>query len=244
MKKEVLYDLFIGTLAFIIVLLLIIEMTMTLTPREEVLIMRIDFIIWIIFSGDYVFRFIRSQSKKQFITENKLALISIIPFKVTKLARLSNVFRVVVFFKQFKRKLNSFINTNSLNYAIYLTLITVIVGAISVSLAEKIPLGDSLWWSIVTVTTVGYGDIVPKTIIGRITASILMVIGIGFLSMLTGTIATFFLNKDSATKTYKEMTLSDIKTKLDRFDDLSEEDIKDMYKVLHALKSEELCKEN
>lgn len=239
MKKEVIYDLFIGILAFIIVLLLIIEMTMTLTPREEVLIIRIDFIIWIVFSVDYVFRFVKSQNKKKFVKENKLALISIIPFKIAKLARLSNVFRVIIFFKQFKKKIKSFINTNSLNYAIYLAIITVFIGAISVSLAEKIPLIDALWWAIVTVTTVGYGDIVPKTIIGRITAFIVMIIGIGFLSMLTGTIATFFLNKQSGAKTYKELTLSDIKAKLDCFDDLSKEDIKDIYKVLHALKSED-----
>ena len=50
---------------------------------------------------------------------------------------------------------------------------------------------DALWWAIVTVTTVGYGDISPATGIGRVMAIVRMIFGIGFISMLTGTI-TFF----------------------------------------------------
>lgn len=51
---------------------------------------------------------------------------------------------------------------------------------------------DALWWSIVTCTTVGYGDISPSTLPGRIIAVFLMIVGIGLISMLTGTITTYF----------------------------------------------------
>ena len=55
--------------------------------------------------------------------------------------------------------------------------------------------GDALWWSIVTVSTVGYGDISVVTRGGRIVACILMITGVGFLSMLTSTMSTFFFNR-------------------------------------------------
>ena len=53
-------------------------------------------------------------------------------------------------------------------------------------------LGDSLWWSIVTLTTVGYGDIVPITAEGRLVGVMIMVAGVGVLGVLAGSLASFF----------------------------------------------------
>ena len=52
--------------------------------------------------------------------------------------------------------------------------------------------GDALWWAVVTLTTVGYGDIVPKTEGGRITGVMIMVTGIAVLGVLAGSLASFF----------------------------------------------------
>ena len=52
--------------------------------------------------------------------------------------------------------------------------------------------GDSLWWAIVTLTTVGYGDIVPETAAGRWAAVFIMVTGVAVLGLLAGTLASFF----------------------------------------------------
>jgi voltage-gated potassium channel len=52
--------------------------------------------------------------------------------------------------------------------------------------------GDALWWAIVTLTTVGYGDIVPKTEAGRVTGVIIMVTGVAILGVLAGSLASFF----------------------------------------------------
>jgi voltage-gated potassium channel len=52
--------------------------------------------------------------------------------------------------------------------------------------------GDALWWAIVTLTTVGYGDIVPKTTAGRVDGVMIMLTGVAVLGLLAGSLASFF----------------------------------------------------
>jgi voltage-gated potassium channel len=53
--------------------------------------------------------------------------------------------------------------------------------------------GEGLWWAVQTVTTVGYGDVVPEQVGGRIVAAILMLVGIGIISVVTAVITAAFL---------------------------------------------------
>ena len=59
-------------------------------------------------------------------------------------------------------------------------------------------LGESVWWSIVTVTTVGYGDYVPVTMPGRVTASFLMAIGVLTLAVITAQVASSFVTQGAS----------------------------------------------
>jgi len=64
---------------------------------------------------------------------------------------------------------------------------------------EFATVGDALWWGIVTLTTVGYGDIVPKTPTGRWAAVVIMLTGVAVLGLLAGSLASFFrLDKGDA----------------------------------------------
>lgn len=56
--------------------------------------------------------------------------------------------------------------------------------------------GDGMWWGIVTLTTVGYGDLVPETTVGRVTASVLMISGIALLGTVAASLASLFRMED------------------------------------------------
>ena len=58
---------------------------------------------------------------------------------------------------------------------------------------ENLGFLDAIWWSVVTATTVGYGDITPVTLGGRIVGVLLMLLGIGFIGILTATLAGLFV---------------------------------------------------
>ena len=79
--------------------------------------------------------------------------------------------------------------------------------------------------------------IYPTTSLGRIIAVLLMIIGLGLVGMLSGTIATYFLSQKKIKNCYRSSVLEDIKDKLDNFDDLSSDELDDICLVLKSLKS-------
>ena len=56
-------------------------------------------------------------------------------------------------------------------------------------------LGSGLWWAVQTVTTVGYGDDVPTTVAGQLLAALVMLLGIGFLTVITAAITSTFVGR-------------------------------------------------
>jgi voltage-gated potassium channel len=63
---------------------------------------------------------------------------------------------------------------------------------------EFATLGDSLWWGIVTLTTVGYGDIVPQGTAGRLAGVVIMITGIAVLGVLAGSLSALFHVEESS----------------------------------------------
>jgi voltage-gated potassium channel len=64
--------------------------------------------------------------------------------------------------------------------------------------------GAGLWWAIVTLGTVGYGDIVPTTLWGRILGGFVIVVGITFISFLTATVTSYFVSVDQEAEQARE----------------------------------------
>ena len=170
----------------------------------------IDFSIYLIFAIDYIIRFIFAKHKANFIENNIPDLISIIPyysifrlFRIFKIRKFAKVFKHLklskfyLFVKKTYKKIKKFLKLNGLIYLLIMAGLGIIISALVISYVEKMNYSDSLWWAFVTATTVGYGDISPKTHIGRFVAIFLMLIGIGTFGMITGTIATYFLNKQN-----------------------------------------------
>ena len=55
--------------------------------------------------------------------------------------------------------------------------------------------GNAIWWAIVTVTTVGYGDVVPSTTIGRVIAGLLMLVGVSAIPITTSLVVSVFITR-------------------------------------------------
>jgi len=94
--------------------------------------------------------------------------------------------------------------------------ITIISGVLMHFTDEKTypNIGDGLWWAIQTVTTVGYGDLVPASTTGRLVAALVMVVGIGFLTVITAAITSAFV--ESARRRLQGSETDTLSAKLDQ----------------------------
>lgn len=205
--KEKIYNTLICVLSIASVSFAIIDFLNCLTPMQILA----DRIIYIIFALDYIIRFIFAEKKKEFVKKNIFDLIAIVPlnsaFRIFRLLKFSKVLRFTKLFKigsfsaRVLTKARRFLNTNGFKYVLCLTFFSILISSFAMMYFENMNFQDSLWWSFVTATTVGYGDLSPTTSGGRIIASLLMLIGIGLIGALTSSITSFFLYDDTK-KTY------------------------------------------
>ena len=138
---------------------------------------------------------------------------------------------------KFKIRVKDEIRKSRLNFLLVISTIFIVIGAVLISLVEGMPLGDALWWSFVTFTTVGYGDVLLKTQLGRTIAVLLMIIGIGIIGVITTSLTLSLIGgRKGFKKTYKDKIIEDVKSMLDNYDELTIEDIDNIAKILKSLK--------
>jgi len=93
----------------------------------------------------------------------------------------------------------------------YLAAVTALLGLVAgfvVTLIDRkdFPtLGDGVWWAIVTLGTVGYGDIVPHTAWGRFVGSLVIVVGVTFIAFLTATVTSAFVSTEEQGARQREL---------------------------------------
>ncbi len=159
------------------------------------------------------------QDKKNYIKQNWMNLLIIVlglPLLFSHQTSISPLLRIVRYFfivgliipwltTSIKFLTDNRLDTTVFAAAIFLVLSGLIIDALEPGVNS---LQDGIWWAWVTISTVGYGDITPKTPAGRLFAGVLILIGMGIFSIITANFAALFVQRDrkaSVKKTLEKM---------------------------------------
>jgi len=187
---------------------LLIDAFFQLPPEIQSLLQIFDFLICGVFFLDFCIRFYQAEHKLKFMKWGWIDLVASIPMvdflRMGRLIRVIRILRIVKAFKSLKVFMDSyFLNKakGTLNSAFIIAFMMIIFSSIIILLVEKDPesnittAGDALWWAFVTITTVGYGDLYPVTLEGRLVAVILMTTGVGLFGTFTAFVASWFVKE-------------------------------------------------
>jgi voltage-gated potassium channel len=187
--------------ALLVIPIIFLEQTDAGEPWETIAYFG-NWLIWTLFLAEVVVMLVVVPDRRLWLRKHPLELAIVIltpPFmpasmqslRVFRLLRLLRLIAVV----RYARRL---FTLNGLSYGALLALVTVLAGGAAFAHAEgeEVSTWDGLWWAITTMTTVGYGDLYPQTDTGRFVAIVVMVVGIGFLSLLIGAVSERFLSAE------------------------------------------------
>jgi voltage-gated potassium channel len=170
------------------------------------------FALWVILLVEYLVRLVVTPDRRGYLKRRWVepATVIVPPLQSWRIVGME---KMCLLLREGELRVEAILRHHSLFRVLIAVAGTIFLGAWLVLLFEERAKGsnihdypDALWWAIVTVTTVGYGDRFPTTEGGRVVAVILMLVGIGLIGVLTATVASVFIKEhtDANREEYKK----------------------------------------
>lgn len=193
-ERMTVWPMFILSLVFVNLQLLLLFYSANMRPWEKRTLTTVVIVMWVIFVVDFVVRWLVQGNRKQFLKDRWLEVAGLLIPVLRPILPVYYLWRTSFFLEATPKSLR-------LRYQITVAAIavfTLYLISTAVYYAERDAVGsqiltwdDSLWWGIVTITTVGYGNIVPVTVAGRILGSVLMLAGIFLVGVISASMVSY-----------------------------------------------------
>ena len=179
--------------------------------------------VWLLYALDYAARLVMAGrgNRRRFVFAHPLDLAMV----ALPMLRPLRVVRVVVLLAEvFRRHAEASKRFQAVFYVVTVTSMILLVSSLAILDAERgaegsqvSDFGDALWWSVVTATTVGYGDTVPQTGEGKAVAAFLMFAAIGLVGLVSGSLASWFVDRvTAADESTERAEFTELRERLER----------------------------
>jgi len=224
MKKFNRFDTFIYSLIIGNIIAMVLESHQAIQVQFTEFFHYFELVSILIFSFEYLYRINQSYRENKWTGVRSyvfsffgiIDLISILPFYVKQFVlldgrffRILRLFRLTRVFKlgRDSKSLKLFIKAltgvkDELKFTLFLSVLTILFSASAIYFLENkaqpevfSSITASIWWATVSLATVGYGDVVPITLWGKVFASIISLVGIGIVAIPTGIISASFVEE-------------------------------------------------
>jgi voltage-gated potassium channel len=186
--------------------------TTNLTGTAPAVLVGTLFVLWVILLAEYLVRLILSPDRRSYLRRRWAEPVTVVvpPLQGWHVVGIE---KMSLLLHEGGLRVSAVLKHHSLFRVLIAAAGTLFIGAWLVLLFEKNATGSNIhnyaqaiWWAIVTVTTVGYGDRYPTTGGGRAVAVVLMLVGIGLIGVLTATVASVFVKEhtDANRKEYQQ----------------------------------------
>lgn len=220
------FQLVLFVLSILVLIALVADSVAPINREVSKIIQTLDTVVCMLFLVDVLVRFRRAERKLEFMPWGWVDLIACIPnLDLLRFGRMVRILRIIRLLRGIRvgHRIVTLVLQNKPRSAfasvILSTILLVTFSSIAILIAEQGPESniksaeDAIWWSVTTITTVGYGDKYPISSEGRVIAIVLMLSGVGLFGTLSGLVASLFLGS-------KEHESRDLKEILVRLQDL------------------------
>jgi voltage-gated potassium channel len=209
-EKVGLFQIVVLILSIVVLGALGVDTVFKLPKEISDVLQFLDTLVCVLLLADFGVRFYKAESKLAFLKWGWIDLIASIPnVPALRVGRLVRILRIIRLLRAMRatQKVSSVLLKDKFKTGVASVILTsfllVVFCSIGILICEQQApdaniktAGDAFWWSVSTITTVGYGDVYPVTTEGRILAMILMVSGIGLFGVLSGLAASIFMGQE------------------------------------------------
>ena len=214
------FDIVLLALIVISVIGVILDSDKEIHMKYGSLLMIIEWIFTGIFTIEYILRIYSSTTRKRYIfsTMGIIDLLSIIPtyltlvfsgpighlidIRILRLIRVFRIFRLTNYLRSGHRMQIALRSSRPkiIVFILYISLVVVVLGTLMYIVEGQKngfeSIADSIYWTVVTLTTVGYGDVIPITALGKTISVVIMLLGYAIIAVPTGIVSAEFAKND------------------------------------------------
>ncbi|MEE2954495.1 MAG: ion transporter [Bacteroidota bacterium] len=219
-KSGKIFDIILLALIVISVIGVILDSDKEIHIKYGSLLMIIEWVFTGIFTIEYILRIYSSSTRRRYIfsTMGIIDLLSIIPtyltlvfsgpighlidIRILRLIRVFRIFRLTNYLRSGHRMQIALRSSRPkiIVFILYISLVVVVLGTLMYIVEGQKngfeSIADSIYWTVVTLTTVGYGDVIPITALGKTISVVIMLLGYAIIAVPTGIVSAEFARND------------------------------------------------